>query len=356
MNGERRMRGARAARALLLAGLTAAVCLSACRNAPGGQEKRYSSQYFDLFDTVTVFTAYAPDQETFDRYDQMLYEKLEEYHRLCDLYHEYDGMNNVKTINDNAGVRPVKVDERLLSLLEEALRIEEMTGGAVNVAMGSVLSIWHDYREAGIEHPQEAKLPPDELLREAALHMDPALVLIDREASAVYLEDPAMSLDLGAVAKGYAAEQVCRELKEAGLESAMLNVGGNVRVIGSKPGGEPWSVGIQDPDADGQDAYLYAVDLTDGSLVTSGTYQRYYMVEGVRCHHIIHPQLLRPWDRYVSVTVLCADSGLADGLSTGVFNMEPEEGKALIESMDGVEVLWIYPDGTREGSSGFPME
>ncbi len=359
---------------------TAAVCLilvlcltlGGCGGASAQRLKRYSTQYFDLFDTVTVFTAYTADQDEFDRYAGEMYAEMAEFHRLFDIYHDYEGVNTIKTINDNAGISPVRVDGRIIGLLEEAVSLYELTGGAVNVAMGSVLSIWHEYREAALADPEWAQVPPMELLEEAAAHMDITKLQIDRQAGTVYLDDPGMSLDVGAVAKGYATEMVSRKLREDGLTSAMLNVGGNVRTIGAKPaggwpavagfggepvaaesGGEPWAVGIQNPDAESSEAYLHSVSLIDAALVTSGTYQRYYEVDGVRYHHIIHPDLLMPWNRYESVTILCGDSGLADCLSTAVFNMEMEAGLALIEGMDGVEALWIYPDKTEVRSSGF---
>lgn len=341
--------------------------LSGCGAGGGQRLKRYSAQYFDLFDTVTVFTAYTADEEEFNRYAEEMHEEMAAYHRLYDIYHDYEGVNNLKTINDNAGLTPVKADGRILGLLEEAADLCAQTGGAVNIAMGSVLSIWHDYREAALADPAQAKVPPMELLKEAAAHTDIADLKIDREASTVYLADSEMRLDAGAVAKGYATEMVSRKLQADGLTCFMLNMGGNVRTVGRKPesagaglfrfgtadSGEPWSVGIQNPDTDGGEAYLHTVEIADCSLVTSGTYQRYYEADGVRYHHIIHPDLLMPWDRYASVTILCEDSGLADGLSTAVFNMEIDDGLKLIESLNGVEALWICPDGTEQRSSGF---
>lgn len=351
----------------LLPGVFLSILLTGCGVGGGRRLGRYSARYFDLFDTVTVFTAYTADEEEFNRYAEEMHEEMLIYHRLSDIYHDYDGVNNIKTINDHAGAEPVQVDERLIGLLKEAYDLCERTGGAVNIAMGSVLSIWHDYREAALADPAQAQVPPMELLKEADAHTDLKDLRIDSEASAVFLADPQMSLDAGAVAKGYAVEMVCRKLQADGLSCFMLNVGGNVRTVGRKPSdaagglfciggadfGEPWSVGVQNPDTDGEEAYLLTVEISDCSLVTSGTYQRYYEAGGVRYHHIIHPDLLMPWNRYASVTILCEDSGLADGLSTAVFNMEIDDGMELIESMDGVEALWIYPDGTEERSSGF---
>ena len=335
---------AAAAAALLLA----AVCL---KDAAGNRLGRFDTEFLGLFDTVTSITGYAEDEETFDRYAGEIRRQLEEYHRLYDRYNTYEGINNIKTINDQAGVAPVEVDPRILGLLEEAVSMYEETGGKLNVAMGSVLTVWHEYREKGNAHPEKARLPEEARLREAMDHMDIRDVIIDREASTVYLADPEMSLDVGAVAKGYAAEQVIRDLERQGAEHLLLNIGGNIRALGSRGDGSPWTAGIQNPDTDSPDRYLHILELEDMSLVTSGSYQRYYTVDGKPYHHIIDPDTGMPENRYVSVTVLCPDSGMADALSTALFNMEPEAGRQLAERM-GAEVLWVRPDGMETATPG----
>ncbi len=161
--------------------------------------------------------------------------------------------------------------------------------------MGSVLSVWHDYREAGIENPSRAQVPGQQELQNAAEHVNLDQVQIDEQASTVYLPDEAMSLDVGAIAKGYATKRLAETLKEAGVTSALLSLGGNVETIGTKADGKPWRVGVQNPDTSAAKAYLHVLKLTDTCLVTSGTYQRYYGVDGVRYHHIIDPDTLMPW-------------------------------------------------------------
>lgn len=314
---------------------------------------KYDATFLQLFDTVTTISGYAEDKETFRHYAEELKSELTVYHQLYDIYNSYEGINNIKTINDMAGIEPVEVDERIIGMLELSKEMYRESDGAFNVAMGSVLTIWHDFRTAGIENPEEAMLPPMELLKAAAEHTDMELVEIDREASTVYLPDPEMSLDVGAIAKGYATEQVCQKLEADGLKQGLVSVGGNVRSIGRKGSGEKWMVGIQNPDLHSDADYLHRVALEDMSLVSSGSYQRYYTVAGKTYHHIIHPETLMPWDAYVSVTILCRDSGMADALSTSVFNMPLEAGMTFIEQLDGVEALWIEQDGTEHFSSGF---
>ena len=322
--------------------------LCGCSAAPAGEEggqKRYEASFLTLFDTVTTMVGYADSQETFTAQAQQIHDELLEYHQLYDIYNDYDGMNNLKTVNDNAGIAPVEVDAKILDMLEFSKELYEETGGRVNVAMGGVLSLWHDAREAGIEDPANAYLPDQDALEEAARHADWSNVVIDEEAGTVYLADPDMSLDVGAIAKGYAVERVC-ETAPAGM---LISVGGNVRATGPKPDGSPWVVGIENPD--GGD-FLHTLYVEDSSVVTSGDYQRYYLVDGQRYHHIIDPDTLYPATRWRSVSILCADSGIADGLSTALFTLSQEDGQKLLDAFDA-EALWMTQDGELLYSPGF---
>lgn len=322
--------------------------LCGCAAAPAGEEggqKRYEASFLTLFDTVTTMVGYADSQETFTAQAQQIHDELLEYHQLYDIYNDYDGMNNLKTVNDNAGIAPVEVDARILDMLEFSRELYEETGGRVNVAMGGVLSLWHDAREAGIEDPANAYLPDQDALEEAARHADWSNVVIDEEAGTVYLADPDMSLDVGAIAKGYAVERVC-ETAPAGM---LISVGGNVRATGPKPDGSPWVVGIENPD--GGD-FLHTLYVEDSSVVTSGDYQRYYLVDGQRYHHIIDPDTLYPATRWRSVSILCEDSGIADGLSTALFTLSQEDGQKLLDAFDA-EALWMTQDGELLYSPGF---
>ncbi|MFV0466178.1 MAG: FAD:protein FMN transferase [Lachnospiraceae bacterium] len=320
-------------------------------------QQRYDASFLELFDTVTQIVGYADSKEQFTEYSQNIYDELEEYDHLFDIYNSYEGINNLKTINDNAGIEAVVVDQKIIDLLIFSKEMYQDTDGKVNVAMGSVLSLWHDYREAGLDDPEQAAIPDIQELTERAQHTNIDDIIIDEDASTVFLKDPEMSLDVGAIAKGYAVEEMADEIEEAGFERGMISVGGNVRSIGLKyddSGNEvPWSVGIQNPDLDSEEATLCILGLQDLSLVTSGIYERYYVVDGKQYHHIIDPDTLMPAAYFASVSIVCEDSGLADALSTAVFNLPLEQGEALIESFDGVEALWVELDGTQHESAGF---
>lgn len=328
----------------------AAMLLCGCARS---EQMKFDTQYFDYFDTFTSLTVYAEDEGQFGEYEEIFASELEAYHQMFDIYQNYSGLNNIKTINDNAGITPVQVDKEILGLLEFAKEEYGKTGGRVNVAMGSVLSIWHEYRERGINDPKRAQVPGMQELQRAAGHMDMEKVRIDHAKSTVYLEDSSMSLDVGAVAKGYAANRICEKLREAGVVSALVSIGGNVQAIGTKGDGSPWRVGIQNPVNSGGMAYLHALNLQDSALVTSGTYQRYYEVDGVRYHHIIDQETLMPRHEFLSVSILSPDGAEADALSTAVFNMPLEEGLALVESSEDTEAFWVCADGQEVFSSGF---
>ncbi len=331
-----------------------AVTMSACSSRT---EKRYKASFLELFDTVTEIVGYAGSREEFTEYSQYIYDCLDEYNRRYDIYHNYDGLNNLKTINDNAGIRPVKVDRKIIDMLLFSKKMFELTGGDINIAMGSVLSLWHEYRIRGIEDPTRAALPKYAELQIRAGHTDIDKLLIDEKASTVYLEDPYMSLDVGAVAKGYAVEQTALFAEKAGFTHGTISVGGNIRTLkgkyDEKGSVEPWSIGIQDPDSKSVGEPLHIVNLTECSLVTSGIYERYYTVDGKQYHHIIDPKTLMPAEHFVFVSIVCRDSGMADALSTALFNMPFEEGEKLIEELNGVEAMWRFRDGTQMYSSGF---
>ncbi len=334
--------------------------ISGCAQQETSYQK-FEYEFYDTFDTVVIVMAYAESQEDFDALTKIVHDGMLFYHQQFDIYHTYDGINNIKTVNDNAGQQPVAVDGAIIDLLTQAKQWDEETGGIVNVAMGSVLSIWHNYREAGMLDESTAELPPQDALDEAAQHTDINQLIIDEAASTVYLADPDMRLDVGAMAKGYAVEKVAQELIAKGYDSVLISAGGNVRAIGAPKDGkrDKWSVGIVDPkistDLIPQSQNLLDVAyVNDMSVVSSGGYERYYMVNGVPYHHLINPGTLYPANWYQAVSVLTEDSMRADVLSTALFLMPPEEALAFAQGLDGVEALWVMPDGSLMVTDGIP--
>lgn len=325
--------------------------------APFSSAPRRSQTYMDVFDTVTEITAYGMSEAEFSADVRKLHDELTAYHRLYDIYNAYPEMNNLKTVNDAAGGAPVKVDGRIIDLLEYGLDAYERTDGRVNILFGAVLSLWHEAREQGLAAPEAAALPDAAALQAAGAHVSHRSLVIDRAAGTVRLTDPAARIDVGAIAKGYAVEQVARYAEEElGWSSALISVGGNIRAIGGKGGVDsdtPFTVGIQNPDTTSAKTYLTTVNITDMAVVTSGDYQRYYTVNGKNYAHIIDPDTLYPAAYVRAVTVVCADSGLADVLSTALFCLPPEQGEFLLEKTPNAHAVWVLTDGSLQYSEGF---
>ena len=325
--------------------LILSVLLCGCAGA-GEEQKQYTATFLTVFDTVTTIVGRDVSEESFTEKTQAVHDVLLHYHQLFDIYNEYEGLNNLKTINDHPG-EPVEVEQAVIDLLLDCKAYYELTNGRVNAAMGSVLYLWHEAREDGLNDFAGAYLPDADALTEAAQHTGWDNVVIDDEANTVTLTDPALRLDVGAIAKGWSVQRAA----ETAPEGLLISVGGNVCATGPKDAsGTPWVVGVQDPD--GGENYLHTLYLTRGSMVTSGDYQRAYMVDGELYHHIIDPDTLYPGKLWRAVTVVCPDSGLADALSTALFLLPQEEGQKLLTQCESY-AMWVDAEGKMYYSTGF---
>lgn len=309
--------------------------------------------YMDAFDTVTTVSVYGVDESAFASQQEQLHDWLMEYHRLYDIYHTYEGVNNLKTVNDTAGGQPVVTDARIIDLLTYGKQAYERTGGRVNIMAGSVLALWHECRTQALEGGA-ATLPDTAALQRAAGHTAMTSLSLDAKAGTVCITDPDARLDVGAIAKGYVAEQAAHYVQETfGWKHVLLNVGGNIRTVGGKTADIPFTVGIQNPDLTAAQAYVATVKVTDRAVVTSGDYQRYYTVGDRRYAHIIDMDTLYPATYMQAVTVVCGDSAQADELSTALFVMPAEQAIAYINAVPDAEAVCILADGSLRYSAGF---
>ena len=306
---------------------------------------KYSKSFLELFDTASSITAYDTSQESFDKKYNELYKVIKKYSELFDIYNSYDDIINIKYLNDNAYKEPIEVDKEIIDLLNFSKRAYAVTNGKVNIAMGSVLSIWHDYREDG-----EA-LPPKSKLIEASKHTNIDDIIIDNKNSTVFFKDKELKLDVGAVAKGYVCNKIYEYITKNNLwQNAVISLGGNIITVGSKPDGNDFVIGIENPNSND---YLMKVNTKDNtSVVTSGSYQRYYTVNGKNYSHIIDSDTLYPAEYFTSVTVISSDSALADAFSTALFCMSYDDGIKLVESNDKIEAIWLDNNGKTYQSSG----
>ena len=247
----------------------------------------------------------------------------------------------VSQINQSAGIAPVVVPQEVIYVLQEALRIAERTGGAFDPTIGPLVDLW----DIGGDNSQ---VPSQEAIDHARSLVDYRLVELNLEQGTVYLPKQGMALDLGGIAKGYAADELVAMVQEAGLKRGLFDLGGNIYAFGTKADGSTWRVGVKDPAQPGGSPAL-ALAVQDRSVVTSGMYERFFEQEGIRYHHILNPATGYPvWNDIQSVTIVSKSSLLADALSTSVFVLGREKGLALLESEDAEGVIigednLVYP-------------
>jgi FAD:protein FMN transferase len=245
--------------------------------------------------------------------------------------------SEVSRVNRAAGVAPVAVSAETRGLVAVGLDFAARSGGALDVSVGPLVRLWG----IGTDH---ARVPAQEEIDRARALIGYRDVVVDDAAGTVYLRRAGMSLDLGAIGKGYAADRVAELLRSRGVKHALIDLGGNIYVVGKHPTRSTWRVGVQNPDA-ARGVYLGVLAVNDTSVVTSGMYERYFVQDGVRYHHILDPATGRPVSNgVVSTTIVCASSTTADALSTSLFVMGAERGLALARSVPGVEAMVITED------------
>ncbi len=306
---------------------------------------KYTASFVDVFDSTVTVVGYADNQEAFDKAVTTLKGRMTYLDNLYDIYNNYDSLINIKTVNDNAGKVAVAVPQELFDLIKQSIEWYDYSHEAVNIAIGPVLRIWHDFRESGEGLPEMSEL------EEAKKLCNIKDIILDEKNLTVFLAKEGMSLDVGAVAKGYATGLAVSEVSDD--VQLLVSAGGNVAPSGLPSFRDNWNVGIQDPDAENplEDTNLFLLKTTSECVVTSGDYQRYYTVNGVRYCHIIDPKTLFPSNYFRAVTIIGPDSGLCDLLSTTAFILPYEEGLELINKA-GYNAVWVLPDGTTKMTDG----
>ena len=303
--------------------------------------KTPQNRVFDAFDTICIVWDYSGmDSEDFDALAGGIENSACYYHTLFDAYREYDAITNIATLNRMAGEGPVKVDRAIIDLLLFSEEMYEATGGRVNYALGAVTRLWKTLPE------EEGRIPTESELAEAGAHVSVDSVIIDEVASTVEIVDASLRIDVGAIAKGYTAELIKNDLLSLGYGGIVLDFGGNLCSVGQRE-----ESAIRNPlyPEFSREPYVRKTEIDNDSIVTSGVYERYYTVDGVRYHHIIDSETLYPETRYLSVTVKTSDSGVADALSTALFNTDYEEVKEFVSAFDEkIEITLVFLDGKSE--------
>lgn len=281
-----------------------------------------------VMDTIVTITVVA---RTSSEADKAIDRAFEEIERLDKAGNAYSPVSEISLINLNAGNAPVKVSPDILELLVKAKTVAEATGGAFDPTIGPVISLY-DFR---------SQIKPGETeIRKNLPLVDYHNMVINREQSTVFLKHRGMLIDAGGIMKGYAAEKTAEVLKKHGISSGIVAVAGDIRVFGLKPDGKPWRIGIRNPRGLGQDDVIAVIELTDMSISTSGDYERFFMQNGRRIHHLISPKTGQPAGGCQSASIVSPDGALADAYSTGIFILGPEKGLKLSEKIvfDGMIV------------------
>lgn len=291
----------------------------------------------DLMGTRVSVELWHEDEKTAA---DLLEQVLEEYRRIDRQMSTYRADSEVSLLNARGGTEAVRVSRELFDLIGLALDLSRLSGGAFDVSYESV-GYLYDFR---------ARQRPNRSQIDAAIAaVDYRRILIDESRQTVRFERPDMRINLGGIAKGHAVERGAKLLREAGIEHALLNAGGDTRVIGDRRGA-PWIVGIRHPRQDGE--FATRLPLFDEAISTSGDYERFFEEDGRRYHHILNPATGEPTETVLSATVIGPDATMTDALSTTVFVLGTERGLELIESIEGYETIIVEPSGRLAYSSG----
>jgi len=249
--------------------------------------------------------------------------------------------SEITAINRASGIRPVKVSRETLGVIEKAVEVAEYTAGAFDPTVGPLIKLWDFSKQTS-----GSSLPPSEEIEKALKLVDYKKIKIDIPVSEIFLEKKGMELDLGGIAKGYAADAAIEAIKARGIKAALVAIAGDIKGFGLRPDKKPWRVGVQNPrqsenrsNIDGEDIFA-SLYLKDMAVSTSGDYQRFFIKGGKRYHHILDPRAGYSTSDIISVSVIAPHGFIADGLSTGIFVIGIEEGIKLLESMgfDGIIV------------------
>ena len=274
--------------------------------------------------------------EADDELLQRVFERVVEIEEKMSVSEDDYDATELLNLNRHAGAEPYEVSPDTYEVLEAAREYSELTDGAFDLSIGPLVSLWN----VGSE---DASVPGEEQIAEAVAKVDYSNVSFEGN-NTVYLEEAGMAVDVGAIAKGYAADEAARILLEAGVEHALLDFGGNILTVGNKPDGSDWRIGVQHPE-ESRNSYLGIITGTNEAVVTSGPYERYFVEDGVRYHHILDRRTGYPTrNGMLSATIVTEESMKADALSTATFVMGLKDAQELVLSLVDVEAIFVTED------------
>lgn len=305
--------------------------LSGCATKNTANAQKHEAMTFAM-DTLMMLTVYDKNGE------QILVDAEQEIRRLENLLSVTIEDSDIAKLNHNAGKEAVAISDDTMSLLQVGNDINVLTNGCYDMTVSPIVKAW-GFTEETHKVPSQQEI---DILLPLVNHN---AVTVDTENKTAYLEQDKMAVDLGGIAKGYTSDCVVNLLKEKGVSSAIISLGGNVAAVGNKPDGSPWKIAVENPLNNGNGDYVGLLTVTDKFAVTSGGYQRYFEQDGKKYHHIIDPHTGYPAESgLISVTIVCDNGTKADGLSTALFVMGLEKGLDLWRQSDDFEVIFITDD------------
>jgi len=292
-----------------------------------------------LMGTVVEITVVARDEE---RAEEAMTAAFKEIRRLEEIMSTYIPSSDISRVNAAAGLSPVKVNRDLILVVKKALEFAHLSGGAFNIALGPAIDLWNV--------TESDRIPSDQELEAIRPLTDLKNILVDDISDTLFLKEKGMRINLGGIGKGFAADYAYNVLLRHGIRSGIIAVAGDLRVFGKRPDGSTWNIGIKHPRK--KEGIMAQVHLSDMAISTSGDYERFFIKNGIRYHHVLSPDTLHPSRGNQSVSVIAQDSTTADAISTAIFAMDPEKGFKLLKSLPEVEGIIMGDDGHIGLSSG----
>lgn len=321
---------------LVTATSIALLCFSACINKEEKQPLSKTDIFMGTACTVKIF------DNPKEKYIEEAFDKIQEIENKMSINIENSELIQV---NNSSGKNPVKVSDESYYVIKKGKEFSELSEGKFDITIGPLVKLW------GIG-TESAKIPLKNEIEEKISLIDYKDIELDEDNKEVYLEKEGMIIDLGGIAKGYTADVIKDQLIKNGVNKAIINMGGNILVVGNKINGDPWNIGIQDPFTP-RGNYLGIISVTDKSVVTSGIYERFLEQDGKRYHHILNPFTGYPWESNLAGISIISDKSIdGDALSTTVFSMGAEKGLEFVEELENIEAIFITKDKRVLVSSG----
>jgi thiamine biosynthesis lipoprotein len=289
--------------------------------------------------TLATLTVVAPDTSVSDRAMRAGFNEIKRLERLLSTWRPD---TELSLVNAEAGRRPVEVSQETLELVIRSLDMANLTHGGFNIAIGPAVDAW--------SVTERQHIPDDGELRQLKPFVDWTRIQVNRVTQTIFLPLKGMRIDIGGIGKGYAADRAVAEMKRAGATGGVVAISGDIKTFGVLPEGNGFPVGIRHPRQEG--AFVTIIELQDEAISTAGDYERFFVRDGIRYHHILDPQTLQPARACQSVTIIAKEGVVADGLDTGIFVLGPVEGMVLVEGLPDVEAIIIDEAGKMAVSSG----